>query len=57
MLRLLAEGLDNSEIASRLYLSNTTVKHHVSAIFAKLRVASRAEAVVRAREAGLGRSR
>ena len=42
------------EIAARLYLSPKTVRNHVSNIFAKLQVADRAQAIVRAREAGLG---
>lgn len=49
-----AAGLDNSAIASALYLSEKTVRNYVSIIFAKLHVDTRAEAIVRAREAGLG---
>lgn len=52
----LARGLDNSAIGKALYLSEKTVRNYVSGIFAKLGVASRAEAVVSAREAGLGRA-
>jgi DNA-binding CsgD family transcriptional regulator len=44
VLHLLAEGLRNAEIASRLYLSPKTVSHHVSAILAKLGVRTRTEA-------------
>lgn len=51
-----AEGLDNRQIASRLYISEKTVSNHISNIFAKLHVAGRAQAIVAAREAGLGRS-
>jgi DNA-binding NarL/FixJ family response regulator len=54
VLDLIAQGLRNPEIASRLYLSPKTVRNHVSSIFAKLQVADRAQAIVRAREAGLG---
>jgi DNA-binding CsgD family transcriptional regulator len=45
VLELLAEGLRNSTIATRLFLSTKTVDHHVSAILTKLGVSSRAEAV------------
>lgn len=55
-LELLARGLSNSEIAAKLYLSEKTVRNYVSDIYMKLQVASRAEAVVKAREAGLGHS-
>lgn len=47
-------GLSNAAIASRLGLAPNTVGNHISNIFAKLQVASRAEAIVRARSAGLG---
>ncbi|MBN1093341.1 response regulator transcription factor [Blastococcus sp. TML/M2B] len=50
----LAAGLSNGEIAARLFLSDKTVRNVVSAIFGKLEVSSRAEAVARARDAGLG---
>jgi DNA-binding NarL/FixJ family response regulator len=51
----LARGLDNGSIGRALYLSEKTVRNYVSGIFAKLAVNTRAEAVVAAREAGLGR--
>ncbi len=54
VLDLIAQGLSNPEIASRLYLSPKTVRNHISNIYAKLQVADRAQAIVRAREAGLG---
>ncbi len=54
VLDLIAQGLSNPEIASRLYLSPKTVRNHISNIFAKLQVADRAQAIVRARDAGLG---
>jgi DNA-binding NarL/FixJ family response regulator len=54
VLDLIAQGLSNPEIAARLYLSPKTVRNHVSNIFAKLQVADRAQAIVRARRAGLG---
>lgn len=50
-----ARGLDNTSIARVLFLSEKTVRNYVSGIFGKLALASRAEAVVSAREAGLGR--
>jgi DNA-binding NarL/FixJ family response regulator len=55
VLALVAQGCSNGEIASRLVLSQKTVRNHVSNIFSKLQVADRAQAVMRAREAGLGR--
>ena len=54
ILDLVARGLTNSEIARRLVLSAKTVRNHVSNVFAKLQVAGRAEAVARARDAGMG---
>jgi DNA-binding NarL/FixJ family response regulator len=53
VLRLLAEGLDNNEIGLNLYLSPTTVKRHVSAIFTKLGVSNRVQAAIWAVRAGL----
>jgi DNA-binding NarL/FixJ family response regulator len=55
VLDLIARGRSNTEIAGRLYLSPKTVRNHISSIFTKLQVADRAQAIVRAREAGLGR--
>ena len=55
VLDLIAQGWKNAEIARRLYLSQKTVRNHVSNIFLKLQVADRAQAIVKAREAGLGR--
>ena len=54
VLELIAEGQSNQVIARRLVLSPKTVRNHVSNIFSKLQVADRAQAVIRAREAGLG---
>jgi DNA-binding NarL/FixJ family response regulator len=54
VLDLVARGLPNAAIARRLFLSDKTVRNNVSACLAKLQVASRAEAVSVARDAGLG---
>jgi len=54
ILSLIAEGYTNNAIASRLYLSPKTVRNYVSSIFTKLQVADRPQAIIRAREAGLG---
>ena len=54
ILTLMAGHRTNPEIAHRLSLSDKTVRNHVSNIFSKLQVADRAQAIVRAREAGLG---
>jgi DNA-binding NarL/FixJ family response regulator len=54
VLRLMARGLSNAEIAAQLYLSEGTVRNHVSAIFAKLDVADRTQAVIIAIRHGLG---
>jgi DNA-binding NarL/FixJ family response regulator len=53
ILGLLAAALPNAAIATRLGLSSKTVANHLSSIFAKLQVADRAAAILRAREAGL----
>jgi DNA-binding NarL/FixJ family response regulator len=55
VLDLIAQGRSNTEIAHRLVLSIKTVQNHVSNIFSKLQVADRSQAIVRARDAGLGR--
>ncbi len=54
VLALIAQQHTNGEIAQRLELSPKTVRNHVSNIFSKLQVADRAQAIMRAREAGLG---
>jgi pimeloyl-ACP methyl ester carboxylesterase/DNA-binding CsgD family transcriptional regulator len=53
VLRELARGLSNAEIAARIFISEKTVRNHLSSIFSKLQVDSRAKAMVRAREGGL----
>jgi DNA-binding NarL/FixJ family response regulator len=54
ILDLIARGENNAEIAQRLVLSPHTIRNHISNIFSKLQVADRAEAIIRARDAGLG---
>ena len=54
ILGLIAHGRTNDQIAEQLVVSIKTVRNHVSTIFSKLQVADRAQAVVRARDAGLG---
>ncbi|MCX5192564.1 response regulator transcription factor [Streptomyces sp. NBC_00249] len=54
VLELIAKGHDNRRIARELVLSEKTVRNHVTHVFEKLQVTSRAEAVARARDVGLG---
>lgn len=54
VLNLIAQGENNQEIARRLCVSAKTVSNHISNIFNKLQVADRAQAIVKARSAGLG---
>jgi len=55
VLDLIAAGVRNAEIARRMSIAPKTVANHVSAIFAKLQVTDRGEAIILARDAGLGR--
>ncbi len=57
VLALIAQGLANNEIGARLHITSKTVSNHISSIFNKLQVADRAQAIVKARESGLGNSR
>lgn len=54
VLVLIAQGDNNTEIAARLVISPKTLSNHVSNIFGKLQVADRAQAIVKARQSGLG---
>lgn len=54
VLDLMARGLTNTAISEKLFLSPKTVRNHVSNVFAKLQVTDRTQAVIKAREAGLG---
>lgn len=55
VLDLLARGYDNRRIATELFLSDKTVRNHVSAVLSKLDAPDRADAILRARRAGLGK--
>jgi DNA-binding NarL/FixJ family response regulator len=55
ILDLIARGRSNQEIADRLHISVKTVSNHISNIFNKLQVADRAQAIVLARDSGLGK--
>lgn len=54
VLTLIAQGKNNSDIAKTLVISPKTVRNHITSIFSKLQVADRSEAIIRAREAGIG---
>jgi len=56
VLELIAAGLDNAQIGARLAVSGKTVRNNVTRIFEKMGVENRPQAIVRAREAGLGRA-
>ncbi len=54
LLTLIAQGKNNQSIAKQLHISSKTVSNHISNIFNKLQVADRAQAIVKARDAGMG---
>lgn len=54
VLKLIAQGNKNNEIAEILVISDKTVRNHITSIFSKLQVADRAQAIIKARDAGLG---
>jgi len=56
ILDLIARGFDNNQIAESLIISSKTVRNHISNIYSKLQVTSRARAIIKAREAGMGRN-
>jgi DNA-binding NarL/FixJ family response regulator len=54
ILTFIAQGYSNAEIAQSLVINMKTVRNYISSIFSKLQVADRAQAIIRAREAGMG---
>jgi DNA-binding NarL/FixJ family response regulator len=50
---LIARGDQNHKIAEKLVITDKTVRNHITSIFSKLQVADRAQAVIKARDAGL----
>lgn len=54
VLGLIAQGANNSQIAEKLVITDKTVRNHITSVFSKLQVADRAQAIVKARDAGLG---
>jgi DNA-binding NarL/FixJ family response regulator len=57
VLTLIAQGMNNNDIAARLTITSKTVSNYISSIFNKLQVADRAQVIVKAREAGLGKDK
>jgi len=57
ILDLIAQGLDNAQIAARLALSEKTVRNNITHIFDKIGAQNRSRAIVLARESGLGQAR
>jgi DNA-binding NarL/FixJ family response regulator len=56
VLKLIAQGKSNGDIAKALVISPKTVRNHITNIFSKLQVADRAGAIIRARQVGMGGS-
>ncbi len=56
VLELIAQGVANNRIAKELVISDKTVRNHITSIFSKLQVVDRSQAIVKARDAGLGKS-
>jgi DNA-binding NarL/FixJ family response regulator len=54
VLELIAQGSNNSQIAKILVISDKTVRNHITNVFSKLQVADRAQAIIKARDAGMG---
>ncbi|HSG14801.1 MAG TPA: response regulator transcription factor [Anaerolineae bacterium] len=54
VLELMAQGSNNSQIAKKLVITDKTVRNHITSIFGKLQVVDRAQAIIKARDAGLG---
>jgi len=55
LLELIAQGRDNAQVAAALGLSEKTVRNHITGIFLRLEVETRAQAIVKARDSGFGR--
>jgi DNA-binding NarL/FixJ family response regulator len=54
VLHLIAQGANNSYIGEKLVISDKTVRNHITSVFSKLQVADRAQAIIKARDSGLG---
>lgn len=55
VLELIGRGANNNQIAEELVISDKTVRNHITSVFSKLQVADRAQAIIKARDAGLGK--
>jgi DNA-binding NarL/FixJ family response regulator len=55
VLELIGQGANNSQIAEQLVITDKTVRNHITSVFSKLQVADRAQAIIKARDAGLGK--